>query len=243
MTTALTGHVATLTCVETSLTRRNGFRLGPLTFDLRPGVTCLVGPNGAGKSTLFRLLVGLERPDSGVVRLGDDAVVGYLPQSPAMPARATPAQFLTHVAWLHRIPRSSQADAVAAALAAVDLSDLAQRRIETLSGGMVRRLGIAQALVHRPSLILLDEPTVGLDPAQRAGLRETIAALGVDTTVLVSTHLVEDVRSLADRVLVVRDGSFVFDGTVTDLEGRSEPGALGDTPLERALTTVIGRDR
>ncbi|HEX6967433.1 MAG TPA: ATP-binding cassette domain-containing protein [Micromonosporaceae bacterium] len=112
--------------------------------------------------------------------------------------------------------------------------------IKTLSGGMRRRLGIAHALVHDPVLVLLDEPTVGLDPRQRIGLRQTIQQVSQDRIVLVSTHLVEDVRGLADRVIVLNDGAVVFDGDVESLEKRAEPGAPGDTDLERAIAILMG---
>ncbi|MEU2119475.1 ATP-binding cassette domain-containing protein [Streptomyces sp. NPDC016459] len=119
------------------------------------------------------------------------------------------------------------------------LTDRRTSRIRTLSGGMARRLGIAQALIHDPAL-LLDEPTAGLDPRQRIALRETIAAVAVGRIVIVSTHLVEDVRGLADRVLILDGGTIAFDGDLTALEDRADPHAPGDTHLERAIATLMG---
>jgi ABC-2 type transport system ATP-binding protein len=227
------------------LTRTFGdrFTLGPLDLVLGPGVTCLVGPNGAGKTTFFRLVAGLEVATAGsVARAGDDgaSVLGFLPQDPSLPPQATCEQFLYYVAWLQRIPRSDRGPAVARALASVGLSDSSSQAIRTLSGGMARRLGIAHALVHDPGLVLLDEPTSGLDPRQRVRLRETVRALASDRMVLVSTHLVEDVRGLADRVLVLNDGTIMFDGNVPALEALDTPDAPGDTPLERAITALMG---
>jgi ABC-2 type transport system ATP-binding protein len=222
---------------------RSGFQLGPIDLSLTPGVTCLVGANGAGKSTFFRLVAGVDRPTSGSVEVsaGDRRTgIGYLPQEPSMPATARCDDFLAYVAWLHRMPRRDRSAAVTEALRRVGLEQRAGMRIGELSGGMRRRLGIAHALVHRPGLVLLDEPTAGLDPRQRALLRATIAEVAADRAVLVSTHLVEDVRGLADRVIVLADGAVRYDGDVTFLQDHAEEHALGDTPLERALATLMG---
>ena len=222
---------------------RHGFLLGPFSTEIGAGVTCLVGANGAGKSTLFRLLAGLQKPSTGRVTLLGSGAVGYLPQSPDLPRGATCTEFLTHVAWLQGVPRPLRADAVGRALESVDLTTRADSRIRTLSGGMARRLGIAQALVHDPDVVLLDEPTVGLDPVQRIAVREILEKVAVDRAVIVSTHLVEDVRGLASRVLVLSEGELVFDGDIPELEGRAHASAPGETPLERAMATLISGGR
>lgn len=232
---------ATLTCRGVTLRRSDYFTLGPLDLTLERGVTCLVGPNGAGKTTLFRIITGLETAGTGTVDILGGAL-GYLPQDPILPQRATATQFLEYVGWLQKVPRDELASAVAGALSQVGLTEKADQPVRALSGGMQRRLGIAQALVHGPGVVLLDEPTVGLDPLQRASLRETIARLGSEATVLVSTHLVEDVRGMADRVIVLRSGTVTFDGTVEQLEALEDPTALGDTPLERAITAMMGTE-
>lgn len=222
------------------------FRLGPLDVELTPGVTCLVGPNGAGKSTLFRLLSGMEHPQGGTVSITTrDARsgLGYLPQDPSLPSRATCRQFVEYAAWVQGVGRRRRSAATEAALEVVNLADRADSRIGTLSGGMVRRVGIAHALVHEPAVVLLDEPTAGLDPRQRVELRSTIGAIAGDRIVLVSTHLVEDVRGVADRVLVLDDGQLVFDGSVGDLEQLDDSVAPGDTPLERAISVVLDGGR
>ena len=225
---------------------RHGFTLGPIDLTLGAGVTCLVGPNGAGKSTLFRLAAGLDRPSGGRIdiRNGEGAAsLGYLPQEPTLPLPATCAQFLDYVAWLQGVPKHRRPEVVATALRQVGLTGQAEHRIRSISGGMARRLGVASALVHGPAVVLLDEPTVGLDPLQRVAIRETVAAVGVGRVVLVSTHLVEDVRTLADRVLVLNHGSLVFDGGVAELERLGDVDAPGDSDLERAVTTLIAGQR
>ncbi len=224
---------------DVSFSYRHGFRLGPISVTIGPGVSCLVGANGAGKSTLFRVLAGLQKPTTGSVRLVSTQTVGYLPQSPELPRHATCAEFLHHVAWLQAVPRALRRSAVDDALADVGLSERAGTKIKALSGGMTRRLGIAQALVHDPGVVLLDEPTVGLDPVQRIAAREVLERIAVDRAVIVSTHLVEDVRGLASRVLLLSEGQLVFDGDLSALEERATPSAPGETALEKAMATLI----
>lgn len=160
----------------------------------------MVGPNGAGKSTLFDLIAGTLKPTSGSVALPDRRL-GLLPQEFRLPPRPTCAQFLSYVGWLQGVAASDRQGAIESALDEVDLLGLAETPIRELSGGMVKRLGIAQALVHDPSVLILDEPTAGLDPVQRIAIREVVAGLGRRRIVCVSTHLVEDVQAVASRVL------------------------------------------
>lgn len=223
-----------------------GFALGPINVELTDGITCLVGANGAGKSTLFRALTGIERARRGSVTLdgaplrGGD--VGYLPQELSLPGRATCVQYLTHVAWLRGVPRSERARAVETALAGVGLEQRASSKIRTLSGGMRRRLSLAHALVHSPQVLLLDEPTVGLDPLQRVAMRGTIAQATSGRLAVVSTHLVDDVAALAQRVLVIRHGAVVFSGDLVSLESAADENAPGSSPLEKAIATLISED-
>ncbi|WP_433531082.1 ATP-binding cassette domain-containing protein [Micromonospora sp. CA-263727] len=234
--------VSRLVCEELSKTYGGGFRLGPLTMEISVGVTCLVGANGAGKSTFFRLAAKVDKPTSGTVRLDSGvnrAALGYLPQEPTLPPAATCEDFLVYVAWLQGIPAAARGRAVSSALSRVGLTDQRASRVRSLSGGMRRRLGIAHAIVHDPALLLLDEPTAGLDPRQRIGLRETIANLGGDQVVIVSTHLVEDIRGLASRVIVLSEGTVVFDGDVAGLERLATPDAPGDTDLERSIASLM----
>lgn len=244
---ATTAHV--LRCSALVKEHPSGFRLGPIDLELGPGVTCLVGANGAGKSTLFRLVAGVERPTSGSVGTGSGAdggrrrgAIGYLPQQPTLPGGATLTQFLTYVGWLQGMSRSARGPAVAEVLARMGLADRAGARIASLSGGMQRRAGVAQAILHGPGTVLLDEPTAGLDPRQRLSLRSAVQDMAAGRIVVVATHLVEDVRALADRVVVLADGCVTFNGEIAALEGRATADAPGATELERGLANLMGTE-
>jgi ABC-2 type transport system ATP-binding protein len=221
-----------------------------LSFDR--GVTGLLGPNGAGKTTLLRIVATSIAADSGQVRLlGHDpnrsqadvtAVrreLGYLPQELGYPSDMTAFGFLEYVAvlkeWNDRERRSAEVRRV---LEAVGLADRASVRIRKLSGGQRRRVGLAQALLGDPRLIVLDEPTTGLDPAQRADLRRTLSALGHGSAVLLSTHQTEDVAALCERVVVLAGGTVRFDGAVTDLVATAIGRVwLADGPGDDALVS------
>ncbi len=195
------------------------------------GVTGLLGPNGAGKTTLLRIVATSIAADSGEVRLlGRDphsshadvtAVrreLGYLPQELGYPSDMTAFGFVEYIAVLKEWnDRERRVREVGRVLDLVGLTDQATVRVSKLSGGQRRRVGLAQALLGDPRLVVLDEPTTGLDPAQRADLRRTLSALGHSSTVLLSTHQTEDVAALCERVVVLAGGTVRFDGAVTDL--------------------------
>ncbi len=213
------------------------------------GVTSVVGPNGSGKSTLFRSFVTLQRRYDGQLSvLGYDLHdsssllevrrrIGYLPQDFDFTPSFTVHEFVSYVAWLKRV--SNPANAINEAIAAVGLAEQRDVRLGRLSGGMRRRAGIAQAIVNSPELLLLDEPTAGLDPEQRINFRQLIRDLGTVRGVITSTHLIEDVRAASNHVVVLSLGRLAFNGSVDDLELRGREGSVGDTPLERAYTEVL----
>src|SRR5215211_1829295 len=204
--------------------------LAGLDLELGPGITGLLGPNGAGKTTLIRILATLLAPSAGEVRVNGwraansaDRVeirrrLGYLPQDLGLYPRFTVFEFVDYLAILKELDDPADRHRrVRAALEAVELEDLAGRKIRTLSGGMRRRVGIAQAIVADPELLLLDEPTTGLDPEQRMRFRQLLAGLGERRTVVLSTHLVEDVAAVCTRVVVLWQGRTRFVGTPTEL--------------------------
>ncbi len=198
-----------------------------VSFELRSGVTGLIGVNGAGKSTLLNIMCTSLRPSRGTFSLfGSDpssrltAVrrrIGYMPQSLNVPGRLTIIDFLGYMAWLRGIPRRERSEAICLAMADADLSELSGHRVNQLSGGMHRRLLLAQALLGHPDLLLLDEPTAGLDPEQRLRLRALVGELDWAKSVVVSSHLMEDLTPIADRVLMLDDQRIAFDGTVQQL--------------------------
>jgi len=219
------------------------------------GVFGLLGPNGAGKTTLLRMLATVIAPSSGSIRLLDRSPsdrgerreirrrLGYLPQALGYYPNFTVAEFVEYFALLKEIPPAEVSRSVAVAIERVDLGDRARSKMRTLSGGMLRRAGIAQAIVNSPQLLLLDEPTAGLDPEQRVQLRALLREIGRDATVVVSTHLVEDVGAACDQVGLMFAGRTVFTGTPDELIGRGDPSAAGDAPLERGYSAVMAQAR
>ncbi|MFC8718707.1 ATP-binding cassette domain-containing protein [Kitasatospora sp. NPDC057198] len=210
---------------EVSVSHRGRPALDGVSFRLEPGVTGLLGPNGAGKTTLLRVLATAVPADRGALSvLGHDPAtvpgrlavrrrLGYLPQHPGFHPHFTALEFVDYVAILKELTdrRARRAEALRV-LAAVGLTEQRGRRIKALSGGMRQRVALAAALVGDPELLVLDEPTVGLDPEQRLRFRELIADLGEDRTVLLSTHQTEDVAALCRRVVVLDRGTVRFEG-------------------------------
>jgi ABC-type multidrug transport system ATPase subunit len=167
-----------------------------------------------------------------------------LPQSLGYYPGFSVADFVEYFALLKDMPPGQVPRAVAAAIERVDLADRARAKLRTLSGGMLRRVGIAQAIVNEPELLLLDEPTAGLDPEQRMQFRGLLRDLGQRVTVIVSTHLVEDVGAACTEVALMDHGRIVFHGTPAELTARGEgSGAAGDAPLERGYSAVLAAAR
>ena len=194
------------------------------------GVTGLLGPNGAGKTTLLRILATVLAPDSGRVELlgrnpgnsGERLEIrrrlGYLPQEPGFHRGFTVFDFVDYIAILKEMTdRRSRHDEVRRVLALVGLGNVSGKRIRQLSGGMRRRVAVAQAMLGDPDLVVLDEPTAGLDPEQRLRFREVMSALGEQRTVILSTHQTEDVAALCTRVIVMTSGSTRWVGTPREL--------------------------
>ncbi len=152
-------------------------------------------------------------------------------------------EFVEYMAWLKEMPSREILGAVQRAVERVGLADRADDRLRTLSGGMVRRVGIAQAIVNDPEILLLDEPTAGLDPAQRLRFRALLAELGTDACVVVSTHLVEDVAAACTDVVLMADGKLVFQGTPAGLAAAGSSEHAGDSPIERGYSALLATPR
>ncbi|MGH2630644.1 MAG: ABC transporter ATP-binding protein [Actinomycetota bacterium] len=208
-----------------------------VTFDASAGITGLLGPNGAGKTTLLRMMATVLAPDDGSLRLlawdpqvADERLairrrLGYMPQEPGFHRSFTAFEFVDYVAILKEMTdRRARHDDVRRVLALVGLEGIADRKIKALSGGMRRRVALAQSLLGDPDLLVLDEPTAGLDPEQRLRFRELVSDRTADRTVILSTHQTEDVAALCHRVVVMLDGQVLFEGTPRELthvaEGR-----------------------
>jgi len=222
-----------------------------VSLEAGPGVLGLLGPNGAGKTSLLRMLATVLPPSTGEIRLlGRDPSrtaerreirrrLGYLPQNLGYYPAFTVVEFIEYFALLKEVPSARVPSAVAAAVERVDLGAKAKAKLRTLTGGMLRRVGIAQAIVNNPDLLLLDEPTAGLDPEQRVVFRALLRSLGETSTVIVSTHLVEDVGAACSEVTLMDVGQIVFRGTPAELIARGEGHSVGDAPLERGYSAVL----
>lgn len=214
----------------TKVYRGNVRALRGINLNIPSGMFGLLGPNGAGKTTLMRILAGILRPSSGAIQIGDwDAttesgrtavkrVLGYLPQELGMYPDLSAREFLDYIAILKGLDdtkaRKRRVDAL---LETVALSASASRKLKSFSGGMKRRVGIAQALLNDPRLLIVDEPTAGLDPEERIRFRTLLAELAGDRTVLLSTHIVEDIAQTCRRLAVMHLGEVVFKGTIEEL--------------------------
>ena len=241
----------------TDLTRRFGRTqaVAGVSLQADAGVFGLLGPNGAGKTSLLRMMATVLPPTSGRLRLlGRDPGsyaprreirrrLGYLPQNLGYYPGFTVAEFVEYFALLKEMAPAQVPAAVAAAIERTGLADQARAKLRTLSGGMLRRAGIAQAIVNDPDLLLLDEPTAGLDPEQRVAFRALLRDLGQRATVIVSTHLVEDVGAACVQVALMDAGRIVFHGTPGELTARGTEQATGDAPLERGYTAVLAAAR
>jgi len=208
---------------------------------VQPGITALMGPNGTGKTTLLNLAAGALRPSSGQVitssatRTESGREVFLLPQRFEFVPSMRLEEVVALTSWCSGVNSDIVPTNVASALTAVGLSERARERVRTLSGGQRQRLGLACALSARPSVLLLDEPSVGLDPVQRATLRDLLKSLSRSVTIVISSHLVDDIAGVADRIVILLDGRLRFDGPLPELTN-------GDTSiagLERAYVDLV----
>jgi len=204
---------------------KNKIAVDRVSLNLRQGVYGLLGANGAGKTTLMRMMCGLLTPTGGEVKFNGIDVnsedyrdaLGYLPQYFGYYPEFTAIDFLCYMASLKGLTKHQAKEKSAELLEVVSLLDMAKKKIKTFSGGMKQRLGIAQSLLNNPKILILDEPTAGLDPKERIKLRNLISQLGADRIVLLSTHIVSDIESIASAVLIMKNGQIIENGSVEEI--------------------------
>lgn len=198
-----------------------------VTIELQPGIYGLIGPNGAGKSTLIRLMATLDTPSLGSIKYNDTPVseikghyrsmIGLMPQEQKGYEYFTGLSFLYYMAVLKGIDRADAKIQIQQLIKQVSLEDSIHRKLKTFSGGMRQRLMFAQALLGNPKILILDEPTAGLDPFERIKLRNYISQIAKDKIVLIATHVMQDIESIADKVFLLKEGKVVFSGSGEEL--------------------------
>lgn len=199
---------------------KNQIAVDRVSLKLCTGVYGLLGANGAGKTTFMRMLCGVLKPTSGTITFDNFDVtteeyrseLGYLPQDFGYYPEFTGMDFLLYMAALKGLDKSYAKRKASKLLKAVSLQDKASKKIKSYSGGMKQRLGIAQALLNDPKIIILDEPTTGLDPKERVKFRDLIAELGKESIVILSTHIISDIEHIADTVLMMKKGQIIYQG-------------------------------
>ena len=204
-----------------------------ISFEVKPGeVLGFLGPNGAGKSTTMKMITGFLTPSSGHVSvlgvnvnadpLNAQKQMGYLPEGAPSYGEMTVLSFLKFIGRVRGFSGSELSNRIDSVVSKVSLKEVLNQRIETLSKGFKRRVGIAQAIIHDPQVLILDEPTDGLDPNQKHQVRELIRALAKDKIVVISTHILEEVSAVCSRALILSSGSVVFDGSPAELAAKSK---------------------
>lgn len=231
--------------------------LDDISFSISKGeIVGFLGPNGAGKSTTMRILTGFIPPTSGSATVaGFDVVrqslevrrrVGYLPENNPLYSEMRVGEYLSFRATLRQVPASRRAAAVDSALERCGLTDVRRRIVGHLSKGYRQRIGVADAIVHDPEIVILDEPTIGLDPNQIRHIRKVIRELGKERTVILSTHILSEVEKMCSRVLIINRGRLITDGTPLDILKRTTTGRIrldlrGDaTGVREALQRIPG---
>ncbi|MCS3903428.1 ABC-2 type transport system ATP-binding protein [Methylohalomonas lacus] len=213
-----------------------------VSFNVQRGeVLGFLGPNGAGKSTTMKMITGFLEPTGGTIRVAGHDVqdepiqvkrrIGYLPEGAPSYGEMTVQSFLEFVAEVRGVPRSQRQDRIRDVIDKIHLESVVEQTIETLSKGYKRRVGIAQALLHDPEILILDEPTDGLDPNQKHEVRLLIQEMAADKAIIISTHILEEVDAVCSRAVIIAAGRILFDGTPTELQARSD--------MHNAVTLIV----
>lgn len=212
--------------------------LDHVTLCCHRGIYGILGPNGAGKTTLMRCMMGLYPVQSGTIDVPSPEKIGYLPQKFGLFREMTVYDMLYYFATLKKIPKWERDEAIRDALAQVHLEGAVRERISTLSGGMQRRIGIAQAIIGNPPIVFFDEPTVGLDPEERNRFKSVVRELGKTSTVLFSTHIVQDLEEVCDSIIVMNGGKVLYAGSMEGIALAAGGGEDVQT-LEQAYFAII----
>ncbi len=226
--------------------------LQDVTFTLKKGVYGLLGENGAGKSTLMRMMVTVDFPTSGKIMYdGTDIfemdekyrnLIGYMPQDYRVYPSFTAREFLEYMGVLKGIPETKLKDRISEVLKFVNLSEVANKKVKTFSGGMKRRVGIAQAIINEPEILILDEPTAGLDPKERIRFSNMISDMGKNKIVLFSTHIVSDIEAIASELVVVKKGKILETGNVDKLVQKVR-GQVWETVVSQEIYHRLRKER
>lgn len=227
----------------------NKIAVDRISLTLNKGVYGLLGANGAGKSTLMRMLCGILKPTNGEIKFNGINVteedyrdaLGYLPQDFGYYPEFTAFDFMLYMASLKGLAKPHAKEKTKELLKLVSLSDVAKKKIKTFSGGMKQRLGIAQAMLNNPKVLILDEPTAGLDPKERVRFRNMISQLGIDRIVLLSTHIVSDIEYIADTILLMKEGQLIHRGSLGEIISVIENKVFECVVDSKAIETLSGK--
>lgn len=226
--------------------------LQDVNFTLQKGIYGLLGENGAGKSTLMRMMATVDFPTKGGIRYdGKDifsmdeeyrGVIGYMPQNYSVYPGFTARDFLEYMGVLKGVPKNRLESRINEVLEFVNLSDVAGKKVKTFSGGMKRRIGIAQAIINEPEILIFDEPTAGLDPTERIRFSNIISDMGKDKIVLLSTHIVSDIEAIANELVVLKKGNILKTGKVNEIV-QTVKGQVWETVISHDIYQKLRKER
>ena len=225
-----------------------------ISLEMEHGLYGMLAPNGAGKTTLIKMIATLLVPTQGeilwdgipVAKLGEKYrdLLGYLPQQFGYYKNNTPVQYLDYLAALKNMPKQTAKEKIEQLLELVGLSDVADKKMKKFSGGMIQRVGIAQAIVHNPRFVVLDEPTNGLDPVQIVEVRHLMKEIAAERAVMLSTHILSEVQATCDKIKMIEHGHMIFSGTMEEFNNYVEPCSFlvtfGNPPAPEELKNIDG---